>query len=129
MGTALRRLATACIDVSDGLVSDLQHILNASGCGATVYVDKLPLSRALTSAVALDQAHRYALTAGDDYELIFTVSEERRGSLETSLASTNVKATCIGQLNGQSGSLVLKCNDEPYAKDGLVGYEHSFDAS
>lgn len=129
VGTALRRLATACIDVSDGLISDLQHILDASGCGATVHVDKLPLSRALTSAVEVEQARRYALTAGDDYELIFTVSEEQRGSLETSLASTNVRATCIGQLNGQSGSLVLRRNDEPYSKDGLAGYEHSFDAS
>ena len=54
------------------------------------------------------------MSAGDDYELIFTVSEEQRGSLETSLASTNVKATCIGQLTGQPGALSLLKNNEKY---------------
>lgn len=70
VGTAIRRIATSCIDVSDGLISDLGHILNASNCGANVHVDRLPLSRALTSAVSPEQAIEYALSAGDDYELI-----------------------------------------------------------
>lgn len=126
VGTAIRRIATSCIDISDGLISDLGHILKASNCGANVHVDRLPLSRALTSAVSEQQATDYALSAGDDYELIFTVSEEQRGSLETSLASTNVKATCIGQLTGQPGALSLLKNNEKYTAKTGDGYEHVF---
>ena len=126
VGTAIRRIATSCIDISDGLISDLNHILKASNCGATVHVERLPLSRALTSAVSPEQAIEYALSAGDDYELIFTVSEEQRGSLETSLASTNVKATCIGQLTGHSGTLSLLKDNEKYMPVTSSGYEHSF---
>ena len=126
VGTALRRIATSCIDVSDGLISDLRHILEASGCGANIHVDRLPLSRALTSAVDNDKAIEYALSAGDDYELIYTVSEEQRGSLETSLASTNVKATCIGQLTGHAGQLSLLKENQPFIPVNQRGYEHTF---
>ncbi|WP_412725974.1 thiamine-phosphate kinase [Alteromonas sp. D210916BOD_24] len=127
VGTAIRRIATSCIDISDGLISDLGHILKASNCGANVHVEKLPLSRALTSAVEPEQAIEYALSAGDDYELIFTVGEEQRGNLETSLASTNVKATCIGQLTGQSGALSLFKDSEKFTPKNTSGYEHSFE--
>ena len=126
VGTAIRRIATSCIDISDGLLSDLKHILKASECGANIHVERLPLSRALTSAVTPEQAIEYALSAGDDYELIFTVGEEQRGSLETSLASTNVKATCIGQLTGQAGVLSLMHNNEKFTPKNPSGYEHSF---
>ena len=126
VGTALRRIATSCIDVSDGLISDLTHILEASGCGANIHVDRLPLSRALTSAVDNEQAIEYALSAGDDYELIYTVSEEQRGSLETSLACTNVKATCIGQLTGHAGQLSLLKDNQPFVPVKQRGYEHTF---
>ena len=125
-GTALRRIASACIDVSDGLLADLSHILKASGCGGCVHVDRLPLSPALYDNVETKQAYEYALTGGDDYELIFTVSEEQRGNLETSLASTNVKATCIGQLTGQAENLELKLHSKPYPSPLKRGYEHSF---
>lgn len=122
-GTALRRIANACIDVSDGIMSDLQHILNSSHCGAVLNVDQLPLSVALKEAVGEDKAQQYALTAGDDYELLFTVSEEQKMNLEIALANFNVQATCIGQLNGVSGKLELRHNSEPFAlQEG--GFEH-----
>jgi len=126
IGTALRRIASSCIDVSDGLISDLGHILKASGCGANVHVDKLPLSRALTSAVDNAQAIEYALSAGDDYELIFTVGEEQRGNFETSMGGSSVKATCIGQLTGQAGQLSLLKDNQPFTPTNENGYEHTF---
>ncbi|MBU3021899.1 thiamine-phosphate kinase [Aestuariibacter sp. A3R04] len=126
VGTALRRIASSCIDVSDGLLADLNHILALSSCGATVHVDRLPVSSALFSTVGAQDAYRYALTAGDDYELIFTVNEEQRGNLETSLASTGVKATCIGQVTGHKGKVDLKLYDDPYVLSDKVGYEHEF---
>jgi thiamine-monophosphate kinase len=123
VGTSLRRIASACIDISDGLVSDIQHILNASQCGATIHVDKLPMSQALKESVSCSQSIGYALSAGDDYELLFTVSEEQKGHLETTLASANVHVTCIGQLNGNMGKLELRQADKPY-ECNVKGYEH-----
>jgi thiamine-monophosphate kinase len=123
VGTSLRRIASSCIDISDGLVSDIKHILNASKCGATIHVDKLPLSQALKESVSSSQAIDYALSAGDDYELLFTVSEEQKGHLETTLASANVHATYVGQLNGFVGKLELRQADKPY-EYSAKGYQH-----
>jgi len=123
VGTSLRRIASACIDISDGLVADIKHILNASKCGATIYVDKLPMSQSLKESVSSSQGIDYALSAGDDYELLFTVSEEQKGHLETTLASANVHATFIGQLNGSAGKLELRQGDKPYEYNAK-GYQH-----
>jgi thiamine-monophosphate kinase len=122
-GTSLRRVASACIDLSDGLVSDIQHILKASQCGAVLNVDKIPLSKAMKYSVDDSHAIEFALTAGDDYELLFTVSEEQKGHLHTTLASANVIATCIGQLNGMVGKLELRQNGQPFKANGQ-GYQH-----
>ncbi|MFT4746930.1 MAG: thiamine-monophosphate kinase [Congregibacter sp.] len=123
IGTSLRRIASSCIDISDGLVSDIKHILKASQCGATIHVDKLPISQALKESVAFSQAIDYALSAGDDYELLFTVSEEQKGHLETTLASANVHATYIGHVTGNVGKLELRLADKPYEYNEK-GYEH-----
>ena len=123
VGTSLRRIASSCIDISDGLVSDIKHILKASQCGATVHVDKLPISNALKESVTYNQAICYALSAGDDYELLFTVSEEQKGHLERTLANANVHATYIGQLNGSVGKLELRQADKPFEYSS-EGYEH-----
>ncbi len=122
-GTAVRRIANACIDISDGLVADLQHILDGSKCGAQIQVDRIPLSVAMKESLDIEEAIRFALSAGDDYELLFTVSEEQRGNLDIALANYNVAATCIGQLNGKDGKLELRQNDEPYVLQ-QAGFEH-----
>ncbi len=79
-GLALRGRAHACIDISDGLASDLGHILTASRCGAVLDVEKLvaPDLRALEPA---GQALSWALDGGDDYELCFTCASETAASL------------------------------------------------
>jgi thiamine-monophosphate kinase len=123
VGTSLRRIASSCIDISDGLVSDIKHILKASQCGATIHVDKLPMSQALKESVAYSQAIDYSLSAGDDYELLFTVNEEQKGYLETTLANANVHATYIGHLTGNVGKLELRLADKPYEYNAK-GYEH-----
>jgi thiamine-monophosphate kinase len=122
-GTSLRRIASSCIDISDGLVSDLRHILKASACGAIIHLDKLPLSTALSSSVDQDKALQYALSAGDDYELLFTVGQEQKGNLDIALANANIAATCIGQLNGINEKLELRLENEPYPFAGQ-GFEH-----
>lgn len=122
-GTALRRIASSCIDISDGLANDLQHVLDASQCGAKIQVDQLPLSIAMQEAVNAEQAYNYALSSGDDYELLFTVSEENKGNLDIALANSNVTATCIGQLTGIKQKLDLRFEQEPFVVSAS-GYEH-----
>ncbi len=78
-GQALRDLATSAIDLSDGLISDLGHILKASGCGARIDLDAMPYSDAMLRQVDSEQALRWALAGGEDYELCFTVPELNRG--------------------------------------------------
>ncbi|MFT4938417.1 MAG: thiamine-monophosphate kinase [Paraglaciecola sp.] len=122
-GASLRRIATSCIDLSDGLISDLQHVLLASKCGASINVDKLPLSPAMLESVDLESAINYALGSGDDYELLFTVGEEHKGKLDVALANSNVSVTCIGQCNGMSGKLQFHADNQPYVFKGK-GFEH-----
>ncbi|WP_416305063.1 thiamine-phosphate kinase [Neptunicella sp. SCSIO 80796] len=122
-GTTLRRLATACIDISDGMLSDLKHVLNASNCGAVVQIDKIPLSQALLESVEPEQGIQYALTGGDDYELLFCVPEEQKGNLDRALLHSNVAITCIGQMTGQPGKLELQLNKQPF-NFNVRGYEH-----
>ncbi|SEG55187.1 thiamine-phosphate kinase [Vibrio hangzhouensis] len=98
-GLALRDVASAAIDISDGLISDLGHILKRSNVGARVDVAKLPLSTELRAFIKDDtQARQYALTSGEEYELCFTVPEANRGQLEVALVNTPF--TCIGQITG-----------------------------
>ncbi|MFT4993400.1 MAG: thiamine-monophosphate kinase [Paraglaciecola sp.] len=122
-GTSLRRIASSCIDISDGLISDLGHILKASACGACIHLEKLPLSPALSASVDRDTALRYALSAGDDYELLFTVGQEQKGNLDIALANVNLVASCIGQLNGNNGQIELRLENAPYPFEGK-GFEH-----
>jgi thiamine-monophosphate kinase len=121
-GQALRTLASSAIDISDGLVSDIQHVLKASNIGATVNVDKLPLSNQLKANVSAEMALSYALTGGEDYELLFTVSEAQKGALEIALAETGVKFTQIGQVC-TGGKLKLLLDKQPFEPINL-GFEH-----
>lgn len=98
-GQALREYASAAIDLSDGLISDLGHICRASQVGANIVLDDLPISNALRDTVGLEKAYEMALSGGDDYELLFTVSEDNKVGMETALANTNNTITCIGQIN------------------------------
>ena len=75
LGQALRNCATSCIDLSDGLLADAAHIASASGVGLEINSALLPLSKALRSSADLDQRLDWALAGGDDYELLFTLSD------------------------------------------------------
>lgn len=104
-GQALRDLASSAIDLSDGLISDLQHILKASECGARIHLDAIPQSDWLRSCTDEEQALRWALSGGEDYELCFTVPEINRGALELALGHLGADYTCIGQIGPSSEGL------------------------
>jgi thiamine-monophosphate kinase len=104
---AKKRLATAMIDVSDGLLQDLGHLCKASRIGAVVWSDALPLSRPL-DRVAGDQAGKYALTGGEDYELLFSSRRRDRSRLEKIKKQLGVPISRIGQcLPARDGIKVL----------------------
>lgn len=94
----IRALASAAVDISDGLVADLGHICAASDLGAQVYVEDLPLSPALAELVGIDQTRRWALSGGDDYELCFTVPESHMAEVGRLVAQGELRATVIGHM-------------------------------
>jgi thiamine-monophosphate kinase len=102
-GLAARGLATAAMDLSDGLVGDLPKLAQASGLAAHVAVDRLPLSDAMLAAATSMQARDWALAAGDDYELLLAVPPARFTELEAAAAQLNLRLTAIGELRSGSG--------------------------
>ena len=97
LGRALRGIATACVDVSDGLLADLGHLCSASGVGARVEIDALPASDALQTAFAGD-ARVLQATGGDDYELCFTASASACDAVALAAASAGMVVTRIGRI-------------------------------
>jgi thiamine-monophosphate kinase len=102
LGLALRGLATAAIDVSDGLVGDLGHVLQRSGVGACIDADALPMSPVLA---AQDEHWRRecTLAGGDDYELLFTAPDGAGDRVHAAAQAAGVAATRIGRIEAQAG--------------------------
>ena len=122
-GQALLNLASAAIDISDGLVSDIKHILERSQVGVSLDVAALPLSQELLQFVGnLEIAQQYALTSGEEYELCFTVPEQNKGSIESALAHCGCKVSCIGQIRPQ-GTFELH-HQGKVLNWQLNGYDH-----
>lgn len=120
-----QQLAQHCrcaIDISDGLLADLKHILTASKCGASIEVSQLPLSNALTQSFSNASAIDFALSGGDDYELCFTLPASSWNTIKTLAQQANVAVTCIGQIC-QARSLTLTQNGQSY-KAKNYGYQH-----
>lgn len=121
-GVALRGLASAAIDLSDGLASDLGHILRASDVGARVEINSVPISIALSAYASRQRCVTLALTGGDDYELCFTVSEENESKMLASLGELGIRPHRIGQITGELG--LQWCGDAEFADLDLQGYKH-----
>jgi thiamine-monophosphate kinase len=100
---ALRGLASAAIDVSDGLLADLGHIARASGLGAELSLEALPLDAAAAARFGVERAREWALGAGDDYELCFTVAPQRAGEVQALIVAGELNATRVGQLVVDTG--------------------------
>lgn len=110
LGAALRGIATSGLDGSDGLLADITQLVTASAVGATVYRDALPLEETLRAVFALDEtAWRFALSGGDDYELIFTAPPSAHGTLQTLAQTLTLPITRIGEITADS---VLTLLDE-----------------
>lgn len=122
LGQALRGVATAAVDISDGLLADLGHILNSSGVGARLELGALPLSVAVQSITGKGD-WSLPLAAGDDYELCFTVPADQETTLRERIAGLDVPVTRIGQIEAEAGLRCFDAAGECYAPHGM-GYEH-----
>lgn len=94
----MRRFSSTCIDVSDGLVADLSHILTASQVGAVLNPETLPFSSVLKK-LRKHRALEYALTGGDDYELLFTIKARDEFRFLELVESRDLTVTCIGYID------------------------------
>lgn len=123
LGLALRGVATSAIDVSDGLVGDLGHILERSGVGATVDADALPASPVL-AAQSLALRRECGLAGGDDYELLFTAPPARRDAVRAAAAQAGVAVTRIGTIDAAPGVLrVVDAQGRPL-EQRFAGFDH-----
>lgn len=122
LGQALVGMATAAIDVSDGLLADLGHVLAASGCGATLWPERLPTSGALQQ-LPYEQRLACQYHGGDDYELCFTVPAEHYAELQALRQREPLPLTEIGVIEAEPG---VRCQ----FRDGRVerppqrGFDH-----
>lgn len=98
LGMALRGIASAAIDISDGFLSDLGHLTTSSQVGATISLDAVPLSKPLLSVFGPAAALQLALNGGDDYELCFTAKPEQREQIEAIGRELNLKLSRVGEV-------------------------------
>ena len=122
LGAALVGKASACIDISDGLLADLGHILDASACGATLEPDQLPVHEALAE-YGDTRRWRLQLTGGDDYELCFTLPPDTASMLEGGRGAGEPALSVIGTVGRQAGVRCRTAAGELFDPGG-AGYEH-----
>lgn len=122
LGAALRGIASAAIDVSDGLLGDLGHILERSGVAATVHLELLP-GATLAACSDASLARDCLLAGGDDYELLFTAAPGRRAQIEALSAELGLALTCIGSI-GSGSTLTLQDADGRAVPVPHRGYDH-----
>lgn len=119
-GLALRGQARCAIDISDGLLADLGHVLEASGVGATLQLSEVPLSEAFRAVCGDTPDWSLALAGGDDYELLFTLPEGVAGLLRTCVPTAFMR---IGTIDAEPGLRVLDADGRPYSLP-KPGYQH-----
>jgi len=124
LGLALQGVASAAIDISDGLLSDLNHLCEASSVGASINIDDLPRSDVFTNLT--QQSRDYydmALGGGDDYELCFTLPPSSRNRLQDMLYDVDCSVACIGCIEEKPGIRCHYDDGRPY-RITVTGYDH-----
>ena len=124
-GQVLREFASSAIDISDGLLADLGHIVRASGVGAELWVDELPRSVAFHQSLDPAQAdwHALPLAGGDDYELCVTLAPEQLAAARARLAELDLPLTQVGQICHGQGIHCRHGDGRAYMPTA-TGYDH-----
>ncbi|MEZ2738240.1 thiamine-phosphate kinase [Comamonas jiangduensis] len=128
LGLALRGIATSCLDISDGLLGDLNHILEASQVGARIDANiTRGLLRArrhpMMAALAMSRIDACTLAGGDDYELCFTAPSDAQSAVREAAAQAGVPVTCIGRIEAERGVRVMAPGGQQLPLR-FAGFEH-----
>jgi len=130
LGLALSGIAHAAIDISDGLIGDLGHILQASQTGASLDADALPagpmLARSdagIDTGIDTDTRRRFALAGGDDYELCFTAPASRRDAVLAAAKAAQTPVTRVGRIDAESGLRLFDAQGKPLNLQ-LTSFDH-----
>ena len=130
LGIALRGIATSCIDISDGMVGDLGHILRASNCGAQldteIAINLIAVQAINTRDMGqfyIKNALKYVLAGGDDYELLFTAPSNQRQAVLAAASSADTKITRIGQIQAEAGLRLVDANGHMVPND-FASFDH-----
>lgn len=123
MGRLLRPYASAVIDISDGLLGDLQHILQRSHMGAELELQHVPLSEQLLATMPRQDALLKALTGGEDFELCFTVNPADEANMLRELQRLQVPLTRIGTITHRTG-LRMALDGEEFSLPAHLGFQH-----
>ena len=124
LGQALRGVASAMLDVSDGLLGDLAHILERSGVGAVLDAPSLPLAALLATGAPPSSARHCLLSGGDDYELLFTAAPSTRTELGALADQLGLALHRIGFITAQRGEIMLCEADGHSVSLAAAGYDH-----
>ena len=122
LGQALRGVASSAIDISDGLLGDLGHILARSRVGARVEVDAVPRSAVLRGQ-SLAWQRECTLAGGDDYELLFTAPASQAAAVQAAAAQSAVAATRIGRIEAEPGLRLVDANGQP-VENRFAAFDH-----
>ncbi len=122
LGLALRGIANAAIDISDGLVGDLAHILKRSGVGATLSVDALPAGPMLARQPQ-ELRHRFTLAGGDDYELCFTAPPAQRDKVLAAAHGAATSVARVGRIEAAAGLRLIDADGAPLSLQ-LSSFDH-----
>lgn len=122
LGLALRGVASSAIDISDGLLADLGHILECSGVGAEIHFEALPLSEVASRYIEQEAVQNCVLAGGDDYELCFTAPSEKHAEVLAIAQQIGLPLACIGRTNESAGLNVLRAGLPMTIK--ATGYDH-----
>jgi thiamine-monophosphate kinase len=123
LGIALRGIASSAIDISDGLLGDLGHILARSQVGAVLEFAALPTLPVAQAYLHETVARDCVLAGGDDYELCFTAPADKREAVLSAAAGADVRVTRIGRITAESGLMVIGADGHPIPF-GHTGYDH-----
>lgn len=124
LGYYLKGLATSAIDVSDGLLADLKHILSSSQVGAWVDVESVPVSNCMQTYIQQSNDWSLPLIAGDDYELCFTIHPDSQIAIHELAEELEISLTEVGQIVTGEGGIQLKNTPQGQTSLQSLGFEH-----